>query len=323
MKKLLVTLLSVVMLLCSGVMLAACDSKPVIGVLQFGAHPSLNNCYDGFIQGLEEGGIDLAAYNVKHEDSNFDSATGVAQANGLVSRKAKLILAIATPSAVAAYAAANGTLPVVFCAVSDPAAAGFVKGQTTNLTGSSDLYDFAAQLELIKAFLPQASKVGVLYTESESNSIAQLAALKAAAAGTGLTIIDRGINNANEIPSVTDALINEGVDCLTNLTDNTVVGALQTILAKTDLAGIPIFGSEIEQVKGGCLASVSIDYIDLGRLTGLMAAKILKGEKTADQLDYLYIEDYFNCYSAQKLDELGLTLPDAYAADILDVDAQA
>ena len=87
----------------------------------------------------------------------------------------------------------------------------------------------------------------------------------------------KGISQTSEIALATDDLLTK-VDCITNLTDNTVVASLPTILEKANEKGIPVFGSEIEQVKIGCLAAEGIDYIQLGKQTGKIAAQILKGE---------------------------------------------
>ena len=95
-----------------------------------------------------------------------------------------------------------------------------------------------------------------------------------------------------EVNQATDTLISKGVDCFTNLTDNNVVGVLPSILEKTNEAGIPVYGSEIEQVKLGCVASAGIEYVALGRQTGMMAAKILKGEAKASDMPYETISEF-------------------------------
>ena len=100
-----------------------------------------------------------------------------------------------------------------------------------------------------------------------------------------------------------EALVGK-VDCLTNLTDNTVVNSLPTILERAKEAEIPVFGSEIEQVKLGCLAAEGLDYVELGKQTGKMAAKILTGEAKASELEYEEISGgnlYLNTAVAEQL----------------------
>ena len=317
MRNLLNKIIIVLLLLASFILTACADKKEVIGIIQFGEHDSLNDCYNGIIQGLkEELGKDFDNYKVELQNSNFDPATSAAQANTFVSKNVKIIGAIATPSAMAAATAAKGSLPVVYCAVSDPVAAGLTT--LNNVTGSSDKLDFDGQLALIKKFIPDVKRIGVLYTLGEANSISQIQTLTEKATALGIEIVAQTITNANEIPTATDTLINKGIDCITNLTDNTVVGALDIIIAKTNAAGIPVFGSEIDQVKNGCLASASLDYVALGRETGKIMAKILKGEVEASNEIAISVEDSFNCYSGKVATLLGITLPDV--TDIQNVD---
>lgn len=310
MKKLFKTLFMSAALLAGSLSFTACNSnKKTIGIIQFGTHESLNDCYKGMLAGLSDVlGEEFNNYTIDHQNSNFDAASSAAQANTFVSKHASIIGAIATPSAMAAASAAKGTIPVVYCAVSDPASAGLTTME--NVTGSSDLLDFDGQLNLIKTFVPDVDKIGVLYTLSEANSISQIETLKTKAKALNIDIVTQAITNASEIPTATDTLLNKDVDCLTNLTDNTVVGALDIILAKTNAKKIPVFGSEIDQVKAGCLASASLDYVALGQKTGEIMGKVLKGEVKASNDIAIKIEDSFNCYSLKVANDLGINLPD-------------
>ena len=297
-------------LLAGSLSFTACNSnKKTIGIIQFGTHESLNDCYNGMVEGLkEELKEEFDNYVIDRQNSNFDAASSAAQANTFVSKRVDIIGAIATPSAMAAASAAKGTIPVVYCAVSDPTSAGLTT--MDNVTGSSDLLDFDGQLSLIKTFIPTVAKIGVLYTLSEANSLSQIETLRTKAQALNIEIVTQAITNASEIPTATDTLLSKNVDCLTNLTDNTVVGALDIILAKTNAKKIPVFGSEIDQVKSGCLASASLDYVALGQKTGAIMAKILKGDAKASNDIAIKIEDNFNCYSEKVANDLGITLPE-------------
>lgn len=310
MKKLFKTIIMASAFALSSLSFTACNSnKKTIGIIQFGSHESLNDCYNGMVEGLKEELKDtFNDYYIDRQNSNFDASLSAAQANTFVSKNASIIGAIATPSAMAAASAAKGSIPVIYCAVSDPEAAGLTT--MNNVTGSSDLLDFDSQLELIKTFIPTISKIGVMYTLGEANSISQVKTLKEKAQALNLEIVEQTITNASEIPTATDTLLNKDIDCITNLTDNTVVGALDVILPKTNAKKIPVFGSEIDQVKSGCLASASLDYVALGKRTGEIMAKVLKGEAKASNDIAIKIDDSFNCYSAKVAEALDITLPD-------------
>lgn len=293
---------------------AACgSSKPTIGIIQFGSHGSLNNCYDGVMQGLKENGIDLDKYNVEYVNSNFDPSVSQTQANNMVNKKASVIIAIATPSAVAAAnAAADSGIPVVYCAVTDKT----VMDNYSNLTGSSDIPNFEKQLEVVTAFMGKKDiKIGVLYSTEESSSPVQIESLKAAAEKyDGMEILDSAVADITTIDSKVNELIDKGADCFVNLLDNTIVGKLESnILPITNEKKIPVFGSEIEQVKVGCAASASIEYINVGKEAGKAAAEILNG-KNASDIPVAVITDPDNYYNGDVCEKFGLTVPDSVTA---------
>lgn len=309
MKKTLSLILTAALLLTCVLTLASCGSKkPIIGIIQFGSHESLNNCYNGILKGLEESGINADEYDIQLVNSNFDMTISQTQANTFVNKGAKVIIAIATPSAMAAAnAAADTDTAVVYCAITD----GSVMANFKNVTGSSDVPNFEKQLTVVTGFMGKSDlKIGVLYSTEESSSPFQIAELKkAAAAYAGMTIVDKAVADITTIDTQVNALIADGVDCFVNLLDNTIVGKLESnILPLTDAAGIPVFGSEVEQVKKGCAASASIDYIEVGRSAGKAAAEILGG-KSASDIPVAVITDPTNYYNSAACAKLGLNKP--------------
>ena len=313
MKKIISLLLSAVLLLTALFAFSSCgNEKPVIGIIQFGSHGSLNNCYDGVMAGLEESGIDLDAYTIEYVNSNFDASVSQSQANTFVNKRAAVIITIATPSAVAAANAADGEIPVVYCAVTDST----TMDNYENITGSSDIPNFEKQLEVVTAFMGKTDlTIGVLYSTEESSSPFQVEQLKKAAeAYDGMQILDSAVSDITTIDTRTNELIDRGVDCFVNLLDNTIVGKLETnILPITNEHSIPVFGSEIEQVKIGCAASASIDYIDVGKAAGQAAAEILGG-KSASDIPVAVITEPTNYYNSEVCELLGLTIPDTIDA---------
>lgn len=288
------------------------EASYTIGISQFAEHGSLDNCREGFIQGLAEEGI-VEGENLTIEEGNAASDAGTARqiSDGFVSDSVDLVCAIATPSAEAAYVSAMNTdVPVVYTAVTDPLAAKLTDEDGTpvgNVTGTSDELPIKEQLEMIRAILPDAEKIGIMYTTSEVNSVSALETYKELAGDYGFTIVESGVTQTADISLAADNLLSE-VDCLTNLTDNTVVNSLATILDKANEQNIPVFGSEIEQVRKGCLAAEGLDYIELGKQTGRMAAKILKGEAEASEMNFETISEpgfYVNLAVAE---QFGITI---------------
>ena len=324
MKKLFCIALALVMTLSLSFTALAADTV-TIGIAQFAEHGSLDNCREGFIAGLAENGF-VEGENLKIEYQNAQADMGIANqiATQFVSDGVDMMCAIATPSAQACYNAADGKdIPTIFTAISDPVAAmlaGEDKMPLGNVTGTSDALPVEAQLKTIRAMMPEATKIGILYTTSETNSESQIKVFEAVAPQYGFEIVTSGISTSADIPLALDALLPQ-VDCLTNLTDNTVVSALALVLDKANTAGKPVFGSEIEQVKLGCVASEGLEYYELGRQTGAMAAKILKGEAKASEMPYEIIEEASLYVNSAAMAALNMTLPEELAARAQDVAA--
>lgn len=308
-------------IILAGLMLASaftgCGKKDnstiTIGIGQFAEHGSLDNCRNGFIDGLkQEGYVEGENLTIEYENAQADTGTSAQIIDSFLSKDADLICGIATPMAQSAYGAAGKkNVPVIFTAVTDPIAAELANADGTpvgEITGTSDKLPVEKQLEMIRAVLPEAKKIGIIYCTSEVNSVAAIEEYKTAAPNYGFEIVEKGVATTADIPLATDSILTE-VDCLNNLTDNTVVSSLPLILEKANAKSIPVFGSEVEQVKVGCLAAVGLDYYDLGVQTGKMAAKVLKGEKKASEMNFEVIEEaafYGNSAAAKAL---GITLP--------------
>lgn len=309
MKKVIALALSLVLILA----LAACGSPktasvPVIGISQYGEHGSLDNCREGFLAGLAEAGlVEGTDFTYDYQNAGFDDNIATQIAQNFSSKNVALMCAIATPSATACFAAAEDkNIPVIFTAITDPVQAHLDSG---NITGTSDKLPVDAQLELIRALQPDAKTIGIIYTTSEPNSVSAIAEYNEKAPEYGFAIEAIGVTAQSEVTQATDTLIKKGVDCFSNLTDNNVVGVLASILEKTNEAGIPVYGSEIEQVKLGCVASAGIDYFLLGKDTGAMAAKILRGESTAEEMEYKTISEFSYYTNAEALASMNITVP--------------
>lgn len=285
-----------------------------IGIIQYVSHPSLDNCYQGIVNALEKSDLDYTVDRQIGSDNAADSDCA-SFAKSMVAQKYDLIFAIATPAATAAYAATEGTdIPVIFCAVSDPVRAKLVETNDAPgglCSGTSDVLDLDAQVDLIQAMQPDVKSIGILYTTSEPNSITQLGLLKEICEKRNITVEATGIQNDADIPAAASALVKK-VDCLNNFTDNKVVTNLAVVLDAANEANIPVYGSEEEQVKKGCLASVSIDYIALGEVTGQMGIDVIGGADIST-MAVKTISDATPIVNTDVLSALGMTMPEAYA----------
>ena len=291
----------------------------VIGISQFAEHGSLDNCKEGFLKGLaDEGIVEGENLEVLFDNAQTDMSTASTIADSYVSKKVDLICGIATPSAMTAFnSASKAGIPVIYTAVTDPVAAELAKEDGTpvgEVTGTSDKLPIEDQLKMIRELQPDAKKIGILYTTSETNSESAIAEYKELAGNYDFEIVDKGINTIADVAMAAADLAGK-VDCISNLTDNTVVSALQTVIDAANKNNIPVYGSEVEQVKAGCVASMGIEYVSLGEQTGKMAAKVLKGEAKASEMPFEMISES-SCYvNTAAADKIGMEIADDFVAD--------
>lgn len=290
------------------------SSAQKAAILQYMPHSSLDNCTQGVKNALDAAGI---SYDVQIGSSGSADADCQSYAAQMAAGGYDIIIAVATPAALSAYSAvqsASAGIPVIFCAVSDPVSAGLVQSMESpgnNCTGTADSFDVAGQVELITQLQPDLSRLGVIYTTSESNSLSQLERLQAECDAAGIELVAQGISDPSELTSVSASIVTE-VDAVTNLTDNNVVDNMSVLLEQANAAGIPVYGSEIEQVRKGCLASASIDYVALGEKTGQMAVDVLSGQSAASY-PVVTVEDSFMVINPDVASGLGIAIPDSLA----------
>ncbi len=294
---------------------AVAEGDYTIGVAQYAVHGSLDNCREGFLKGLaEEGFVEGENLEVIYENANGDGSLSGQIITNFVSNDVDMVCAIATPIAQSAYSVTKRTdIPVIYTAVTDPVLAELATEDQMpvgNITGTSDKLPVSEQLAMIREILPEAKTVGILYSTNEVNSQAAIEEYKKAAPEFGLEIVESGISTSADIPLAAEQLAAK-VDCISNLTDNNVVSSLPVVLEAASKNGIPVFGSEIEQVKKGCLAAMGLDYISLGEQTGRMAAKVLKGEKKASEMPYELIEGAAFYGNTKAAEDLGIELPES------------
>ena len=291
---------------------ASAEKVYKIGITQISDHPSLDNCRKGFIEGLKNEGFEEGKnIEIEYIGAQDDMSKNTQIAQNFAGTK-DLVCGIATPSAQALYAVClDKKVPVIFNAVSDPVAAKLAKSETEALPGISGVSDklpVEAQLKLIRKILPDAKKIGILYSTGEANSVSTLEDYKRLAPEYGFEIVDKGISKKADVPAAADVILNE-VDCISNMTDNTVVASLAIILEKANAKNIPVFGSEEEQVSNGCLACAGLDYVKLGVQAGEMAGKVLKGTDIST-IPYQTITESSVAVNKDAAAKLGITIPD-------------
>lgn len=282
-----------------------------IGISQIAEHPALDAAREGFIEALKSKGFeDGKNIKIDYQNAQGEIATAQTIAQNFASQKEDLILAIATPSAQAAFNATKD-IPILITAVTDPVKAGLTKSldkPDANVTGTSDDVSAQKQLELLKKLVPNSKTIGILYNSSESNSEIQLENIKKALPEFGLELEAVGVTNVNEIPQALNSILDK-VDTIYVPTDNLVASAMPLITSTCYKKNIPVIGSEEGQVANGALATNGIDYKQLGFQTGLMAAEVLNG-KAVSELPITTLSELSIVVNTDAANKLNIQIPE-------------
>lgn len=272
-------------LLAATAIAATAQAKDVtVVVTAIVEHPALDAARDGVKDALAEAGY-KEGENLKfvYQSAQGNPATAAQIARQFVGEAPDVIVPISTPSAQAVVSATRD-IPVVFTAVSDPVGAQLVKDMTKpggNVTGLSDMSPVVEHIKLIKEVMPNIKKLGYLYNSGETNSVSLLAALKEAASAEGIEIVESAATKSAEVQGAARALVGRA-DAMYVPTDNTIVSALESAVGVAEESKLPLFTADTDSVKRGALAALGFNYYDVGKQTGAVVVKILKGEKPGD-----------------------------------------
>ncbi len=289
------------------------DSKYVIGICQLMTHDALDAATKGFQDALIAA---LGEENLtfKHQDAAGKQANCDTIIDGFVSEKVDLILANATAPL---QSAANKTLdiPILGTSITDYASALGISNWTGtvggNISGTSDLAPLDEQAAMVKELFPEAEVVGLLYCSGEPNSIYQVTEIAKYLADLGFKTESYSFVDANDLASVTQTAC-DGSDVIYIPTDNTAATYAETIANVVIPAETPVVTGEANTCAGCGVATLSIDYYDLGYTTGKMAAKILNGDEKIENMAVAYAPEVTKMYNQANCDVLGITIPEDY-----------
>ncbi|MFN4238699.1 MAG: ABC transporter substrate-binding protein [Vogesella sp.] len=244
-------------------------------------HPALDAARKGIEDELKAAGFEPGKQiKYQYQSAQGNPATAAQIAKKFVGDAPDVIVAIATPSAQAAVAATR-SIPVVFTAVTDPVAAKLVPSwqpSKTNVTGVSDKLALAPQLDLIAKIKPGAKRVGMVYSPGEVNSVVVVKELKTELAKRGMSLVEAPAPRTVDVAPAAKNLIGK-VDVLYTSTDNNVVSTYESLAAVAQQGKLPLVASDTDSVKRGAIAALGQNYYDIGRQTGKLVVRILKGEK--------------------------------------------
>lgn len=261
----------------------AADMKSV-AVTAIVDHPALDAARKGVEDELKAAGFEAGKQiKYQYQSAQGNPATAAQIARKFIGDGPDVIVAIATPSAQAAVAGTR-SIPVVFTAVTDPVAAKLVKSWKAgngNVTGVSDMLKLSSQVDLIAKVKPGAKRVGMVYSPGEVNSVVVAKELKAELAKRGMSLVEAPAPRTVDVAPAAKSLIGK-VDAIYTTTDNNVVSTYESLVAVAQQAKLPLVAADTDSVKRGAIAALGQNYYDIGRQTGKLVVRILKGEKAGN-----------------------------------------
>jgi putative tryptophan/tyrosine transport system substrate-binding protein len=280
-----------------------------VGITQIVTHPALDATVKGFKEALAaKGFVENITYDLQNAQGDISTAASIAQKFG--SEGLDLIFGVATPTSQAVVKVTS-TIPIVFCAVTDPVGAGLVKdikAPEANVTGVSDMQPVAPILELVK-LVPNAKAVGAIYNAGESNSVFLIKAERAEAAKLGYKLIEATASSSAEVQAAAQSLVGR-VQAITTIGDNTAASALEAIVKVCEQNKILLLAGDTDSVKRGAAAGFGFNYEDLGKQAGEEAAKILSGTPVKD-VPVEFAKNLLLAINEKAAKAMGITLPAA------------
>lgn len=255
-----------------------------IAITQIVEHPALDSAYKGVVDALNEAGYTAdKGLKINHQSAQGNPAIATQIAKKFVGDKPDVIVAISTPSAQALVATTK-KIPIVFSAVSNPVEAKLmnsIEKPDGNVTGAMDSPPMAAQVAMIQELVPDLKAIGVIYNPGEPNSVSMVKEFMNIAKANNIDIVEAAAIKTSDVTTATRRLIGK-VEAIYVPLDNTVVSAFESVAKVANEAKIPLFSADTGSVPRGAAASIGFDYYQLGKQTGNIVVKILKGEKIAN-----------------------------------------
>lgn len=307
---------------CNGTQTTESDAgnngeKVQIGIIQLMAHDALDQSYEGFIQALKDGGYDESKAEITYQNGQGETTNLSTIADQYIGKNVDLIFAIATPAAQAA-AGKTTEIPIIGTAITDFAEAGLVESNDnpgTNVSGTTDMNPIEGQLDLLFELAPETKTVGFIYNSSEDNSQLQVKIAKEYLDTKGVAYTEKTVSTTNDVQQAVTSLVND-CDAIYVPTDNVLASAMSIVSEVTASSNTPVICGESGMVKSGGLATLGINYYNLGYQAGEMAIRVLGG---AD-ISTMAIEastNYDFCINGDVANAIGVTVPEKYAESVV------
>ena len=302
--------------------MVACSSAPAsestedavlqIGILQQLEHNALDSAREGFVQALADNGFkDGETITIDYQNAQSDASNLSTMSERFVNNKCDLVLAIAT-GAAQTMASKTEEIPILFTAVTDPVDAGLVDSNEVpggNVSGTTDMNPISEQIDLLLKLVPDAQTVGLLYTSSEDNSILQMNIVKGILDEKGIAYIEQTVTNSGEVQQAAQSVIPK-VDAVYLPTDNVIASAMPIVAQVAMEEKVPVICGEENMVFSGGLATLGINYYNLGYQTGEMAVRIFSEGADISAMPVESLTNFNYVINGEMAEAIGIEIPD-------------
>lgn len=282
-----------------------------IGVLQLIEHNALDSAREGFVAALADNGfVDGETIILDYQNAQGDPSNLSTMSQRFVNDESDLVLAIAT-GAAQSMASQTEEIPILFTAVTDPVDAGLVASNEApggNISGTNDMSPIAQQIDLMLQLKPDTKTVGLLYTSSEDNSLLQIEIVKGVLEAKGIGWVEQTVTNSADVQQAAQSVIPKS-DAVYLPTDNVIASAMPIVAQVANEAKVPVICGEENMVIGGGLATLGLNYYNLGYQTGEMAVRILKDGADISSMPVESQTNFSYLINAETAQAIGIEIP--------------
>src|SRR5262245_11856981 len=291
----------------------ALAKKWKVRIIEYNNVQDVEESEAGVLAGLQESGLKQGRdYVVDVRNAQGDMATVNSLVDAAVTESVELLITLSTPTLQAALKRA-ARKPIVFTYLANAVAAGAGRSDEDHLPNVVGVYNTAAydeMLELIRQIRPDARVLGTLFVPAEVNMVYHREQLNEAARKFNFKVVAMAANTSADVADAALALTSQRIDVICQIPGNLTGAAFPSIVAAANKAKLPIFAFQTIQVRNGAVVALARDYGDAGRESGLLAARVMRGENPA-KIPFIPYSKTKLVVNTKAARHIGLTIPPA------------
>ena len=287
-----------------------------VGIVLMIENGAFMDMKSGIIAGLEKAGyVDGENLTIVYRCAYGDSGTLNQICNDMDDGTYDLVMTIATPT-TQAFVNLESETPCVFCSVAAPVAAQVMSALDTpdmNATGTSNAIPAGDILSMGLLLTPDVKTFGLVYSTSEVNALNAMQNAKAFLDANGYSYVEATVTNSSEVSTATSVVLEKGAEAIFVANDATVQASVEALVELANEAGVPTYACSATTVLSGCLATLAMSDVAIGKQTAAIAAKVLSGTPVAE-IPAEVVPANIVSVNKTTMEALGIVLPEEVLA---------